>query len=212
MRVSRIGAAAAIVGLLLGGFAVGRAANEMIQAETVPNPSPSPMDVTGGEILLPTIDAEGDDFATLPRYPGSVRTQYVAERRGPFRTVDQEYLVAAPLDEVRAFYRAAFHNHGWVVADLGFEFGEWVYVLVDGQREAVVELEARGSVTEIELELSEPVEGVPDPSPTPVAPTPVQPAPPPAPPAPPPGGGDDDDDDDDDFDTDDDGSGVSGDT
>jgi hypothetical protein len=114
-----------------------------------------------------------------------------------------EYVTTAPFSEVHEFYRTHFHNQGWSVADFNFSHGEWTFFVIDGAREAIVEIESRGPLVEIEIELSEPSQGpsavTPGLPPTPVPEPTLVPAtevPPPQPVAPP--GNDDDDDADDD--------------
>ena len=65
---------------------------------------------------------------------------------------------AAELGPVHDFYREVFKEEGWIVADIGIYQGEWTFFVVSGEREANVELEARQSLVEIEIELSEPLE------------------------------------------------------
>jgi hypothetical protein len=151
--------------------------------------------------LLPDGDVAGEDLDRLPRYPGSVRTEYEVSIDDRFRLTATEYLAEATLDEVRSFYQGAIEDHGWQRADIDFSGGEWTYVLVDGTTEALVELEVTHGLVEIDLQVSVPI-ATPAPEPTP-APT-ALPTPPPviAPPT---------DDDDDDADETDDGSDDDGD-
>jgi hypothetical protein len=152
-------------------------------ATAKPTPSARP--------TLPAADAPGEDFARLPRYPGSVRSAHAVDRDAQFRLATAEYLVVATIDDVRTFYQGVIVEYGWERADIGFHRGEWTYVLVDGATEALIEIEELNGLIEIDLQVSEPVAD-PAPAATPVPPaTPVPTA---RPPAPPPTDDDDDDD------------------
>lgn len=106
---------------------------------------------------IPVRDVTGDDIADLPRYPGAVRVEYRYVLVNDLAETELEYVVAANLEDVHEYYREVFDEQGWVVADLGIYQGEWTFLIVSGEREAIVELEARLSLVEIEIELSEPV-------------------------------------------------------
>ncbi len=181
LNISRLAAATLAVALLLGGFAAGRVVTTMQLAEPSPRAEGSP---TGtGDPALPVVDVDGDDLDRLPRYPGAVRTEYEIRDGDGVRTILLEYLVASPVDDVRVFYRAMFGEHGWTVADQTVNFGEWIYILVDDSVEAIVKLESRGDVTEIDIDMTAPTGGEPTlslaPTTTVVPPTPLPPAPPP---------------------------------
>lgn len=106
--------------------------------------------------LIPAMDVPGEDIVDLPRYPGAVRVEYRQSTAEQLLLTEVEYVVAAPLDTVRDFYREIFYAQGWSVADLGFYQGEWTFFVIMDEREAHVEVEARGELVEVELELSEP--------------------------------------------------------
>ena len=107
---------------------------------------------------MTAIDVTGADIEGLPRYPGSVRVEYQNLIVGDFLETEVEYVVATELGPVHDFYREVFKEEGWIVADIGIYQGEWTFFVVSGEREANVELEARQSLVEIEIELSEPLE------------------------------------------------------
>ena len=215
--LSRGALALLIAGVLIGGFALGSAVTAgPSPANTVqPTPSASPPvspPVSADVTSFPEADVAGEDLDRLPRYPGSVRTEYEVSVDDRFRLVATEYLGDASLDDVRTFYQGVIEDHGWQRADINYSGNEWTYVLVDGSTEALIEIEVTRGFVEIDLQVSEPV-STPGPEPTPIStpsPTsrpPAAPAPPaPAPPAPAPpdddggddddGGGDDDSDDD----------------
>jgi hypothetical protein len=197
----RAGLAVLIAAALLGGIALGTALPSLTNApEASPSSTESALPSATG---LPAADVPGEDLARLPRYPGSVRTEFSVSLDERYRLTAVEYLADASLDAVRAFYQGVIAEHGWERADIGYSAGEWTYVLVDGGTEALIEIEITGGVVEIDLHISEPVPAAPAER----TPTPATPAPPPAQPAPPPPGDDDDDDGADDGDDSDDGGG-----
>lgn len=180
--LSRIGLGLLVIATLVTGVVVGNAAFASDPDPTpTPTAAPSSAAATPTAAPLPEVDVDGDDLARLPRYPGSVRTQYELSVDDRFRLTLTEYLAAASLDEVRAFYRGVIADHGWERADVGYAGGEWTYVLVDGATEALIEIEVTRGLVEIDLQISEPL-GDPTPSRTPAPPAPpATPATPPAP-------------------------------
>lgn len=200
MTLSRASLALLIVGLLVAGVLVGAALPTLLGVGATPIPAPTVLPASPRSAALPEADVAGEDLERLPRYPGSVRSEYEASSNDRFRMTSLEFLADATLDEVRAFYQGVILEHGWQRADIAFSGGEWTYILVDGRTEALIEMEQTGGLTEIDLQVSEPIPAVTEP---PSQPTPART---PAPPAPPPGGGDDDDDGDGDDTDDDDGT------
>jgi hypothetical protein len=145
--------------------------------------SPTPSATASAQ--LPAADVAGEDLLALPRFPGSVRTDYEVALDERYRLIVTEYLAEADIDRVLAFYQGVIATQGWERADIGFVDGEWSYALVDGETLALIEIEEAGGLIEIDLQISEPV----------AVPTePAAPAPTDAPPPPPPPPGDDDDD------------------
>jgi hypothetical protein len=199
IRLSRAALALLIIGVLIGGVVLGSVVSAVARPTATPDPTPSVSlmpSVTAGP--LPDGDVAGEDLPRLPRYPGSVRTEYEVSIDDRFRLTATEYMADATLDEVRAFYQGVIEDHGWQRADIDFSGGEWTYVLVDGATEALIELEVSDGFVEIDLQVSVQIATpAPDPTPPPTA----LPTPPPATPP-----TDDDDDGDDDGDDDDDGS------
>ncbi len=173
-----------LCGLLLGGLVavVAYPRPAILGGQPIAAPTQSPKPSPTAMAQLPASDVSGEDLGTLPRFPGSVRSDYEVALDDRYRLVVTEYLVDASMDEVRAFYQGVIAAHGWERADIGFTDGEWSYSLVDGDMLALIEIEEAGGLIEIDLQLSEPL----------AAPTSV-PAPP-ATAAPPPPPGDDDDD------------------
>jgi hypothetical protein len=202
-HVSRSALAILLVGVLAGGFVLGGA----MTATTDPSPSNSPGPTLAATPRpadrLPDADVDGEDLARLPRYPGSVRTEFDVSVDDRYRLTAVEYLADATEAEVRAFYRRVIDDHGWQRADVNYAAGEWTYVLVDGRTEALVEIEPWNGLVEIDLQISEPI-STPSPDSTPTPEPTRRPTPQPAtPPPPPPSPTGDDDDDSDDDDTDD---------
>lgn len=143
--------------LFLAGFALGRAltTQEMAASAEADRQAVEAVELPDPE-TMPTRDVTGFDIADLPRYPGAVRVEYRHVTLGELVETEVEYVVAAELSDVHDFYRRVFDDEGWIVADLGIYQGEWTFFVVSGEREAIVELEARQSLVEIEIELTEP--------------------------------------------------------
>lgn len=140
--------------LFLAGVAVGRVTvtSQLVEQAQA---SDTPVMTTASAAGMPETDIPGADVAGLPRYPGATRVEYRQTSQDGFLLTEVEYVVAAELDEVHTYYRRIFPEE-WSVADLGFYQGEWTFFVVSGNREALVEIEARGPLIEIEIELSEP--------------------------------------------------------
>lgn len=98
----------------------------------------------------------GADIDGLPRYPGSVRIEYIREDQGRLIWTETEYLTDASLEQTREFYRDTFRSEGWSVNDIGFAQNSWVFFVVDGEREVFVNLRPRGSIVEVDIEQTEP--------------------------------------------------------
>ncbi|QYJ16417.1 hypothetical protein Rxycam_02250 [Rubrobacter xylanophilus DSM 9941] len=145
--------------LLFAGFAVGWVMAgdgwELTRGEERREAStPPPPPATSPE--LPARDVSGADISGLPRYPGSVRVAYVRESQGELVWTEVEYLTDARLESVREFYRDVFRTQGWTVGDVGFSQGAWVYFVMDGKREVILELQPRGGLVEVDMEMTEP--------------------------------------------------------
>jgi hypothetical protein len=148
---------------------------------------------------LPAEDVPGKDIPDLPRYPGSVRVEYERKEQDLLVFTRVRYLSHARLDVIRGFYRGVFRTkgraEGWKVANVEFSEGEWTFLVVDGEREANINIEPHGrDVTRIDIVLSEPLpqkEPAPkerpqkrEDKPAPQEPAPPQPATPTPTPAP----------------------------
>ena len=119
------------------------------------NPSSITQVYDAGALALPELDAPGADIVDLPRYPDSMRVEYRQTFEKSLIVKEVEYVIAAELEPVHDFYREVFDTRGWLVADVWFFQGEWTFFVIDGSREALVEIEARGPLVEVEIELSE---------------------------------------------------------
>jgi hypothetical protein len=109
-------------------------------------------------VRVPSEDTPGRDLSGLPRYPGSVRVEYSRGQRGGLETIRARYLTRDGLDAVRGYYRGVFRAEGWEVANAEFYDDEWTFLVLHGDREAEIEIEAHeGSITGMEIRLSEPV-------------------------------------------------------
>lgn len=150
--------AAFIVGLLLA--AVGFAGGLAWAGWGNPQPAASPTIAVADDGALPTPPGEvpGDDVAGLPRFPGSSRVEYRQVMDGDLMETEVEYVVAGELDVVHNYYRTIFDEQAWKVADLGVYQGEWTFFVLQGEREALLEIESRGELIEIEIEISEPLD------------------------------------------------------
>ena len=93
----------------------------------------------------------------LPEFPGATLSEFREEVFGDERLTEIEYLVDSAVPEVQAHYQAAFARGGWTVTDTKWVHGEWVYTMSRGARRAIVEIEHRDGVTEVEVELTEPL-------------------------------------------------------
>lgn len=147
--------------LLLIGYAAGRLLTiRQLAADNETNQPASVVTEGSGTMGTPTPperDVPGEDIHGLPRYPGSIRTEYRQEVINDLLDTEVEYLVSAELEEVHDYYRTVFDEEGWSVADLGIYMGEWTFFVISGSREALVELEVEYGLVEIEIETSEPV-------------------------------------------------------
>lgn len=200
-RIPRATLALLVVAVLAGGVALGSVVTALA-SRNLPTPTANASPTAAASVAgLPASDVEGEDLPRLPRYSGSVRTEFEVSRDDRFVLTAVEYFADATLDDVRRFYEGVIEEHGWQRADITYAGGEWTYVLVDGSTEALVEIEVSRGFVEIDLQVSTATSTstVPPATPVPTA-TPF-----PQPPAPPPpddddgddGGGSDDDDGDD---------------
>jgi hypothetical protein len=131
----------AVLGVL---YAIGVLDRPLIGPEANRDPAP---------IVMPSADVPGEDIEGLPRFPGSIRLEYTEERQGQWLVTEVEYVVDADPDEVRGFFRDTFRTNGWEVRSTEFTLGEWVYQVSSGEASAVVEIEPREPLIEIEIEI-----------------------------------------------------------
>ena len=106
--------------------------------------------------LLAT-SVDGTEIPDLPAYPGATRSEFREEVFVDERITEIEYAVDSSVHEVRGHYRDALVRGGWTVTAATWLRGEWVYSVSSGARSGVVEIERRDGVTEVEVEMSEPI-------------------------------------------------------
>lgn len=140
--------------MLLTGFVVGRFTAPAQPHETVP-PILAEGIITAMPVL-PSGDVTGQDIPGLPRYPESMRIEYRQTFQDDLLLTEVQYVTTADFETVHEFYRQIFNTEGWLVADVNFYQREWTFLLVAGSREAILEVEAEGSLVEVEIEISEP--------------------------------------------------------
>ena len=155
MRMSSLG-----LMLLLLGFAAGWAVvGWQVAGAVMSNLSPTPVSTPIKSWSIPVSDTPGAEISSLPRYANSTRVDYRRVVEDELIVTEVEYVTPDSLEAVHDFYRDVFQAKHWSVADLDFSEGEWTFFLISGRREAVVEIQSRGPVVEIEIELSEPHPG-----------------------------------------------------
>ena len=155
-----------VVGLLLAvGFVAGKAWTESRMSEGQPEAGLvlTPATALAAE-ASPTTDVPGADVPGLPRFPGANRVEYRQVLDGDFRETEVEYVGGGDLTVVHDYYRDVFDAEGWKVADLGVYQGEWTFFVIKDGREALVEIESRGELIEIEIEIDEPLAALDTPS------------------------------------------------
>ena len=142
--------------LLATGFVAGKTWTERRAPE--PAAAPPTLSAAATTVNLATIDVPGADVPGLPRYPGATRVEYRQVLDRDLVETEVEYVVADDLEVVHDYYRNVFEEKGWKVADLGVYQGEWTFFVIQDRREALMELESRGPLIEIEIEITEPLE------------------------------------------------------
>lgn len=152
--------------ILAAGFLIGR-----LSVPARPNRSAPPAQTAGitavptADYTIPELDVPGDTIPGLPPFPGMRRVEYRQVIIGDLLETEVEYVMEGSLEPVHDYYRQVFDSEGWRVADLHIFQGEWTFYVIQGEREALVELESRGPLIEVEIELTEPlpeeVSGIP---------------------------------------------------
>jgi hypothetical protein len=158
LRRSSVGAGVFALLLIVAGFATGwflSGQRDLPGEQTLSGPDAT---VTSAPVErpLPETDVPGSDLPELPRYPGSVMTEYEQKLYGDIMVTKADYLSNAGVEEVKSFYRDVFRDGGWRVNDVGFSQGEWEFFVVKGEREATIEIEPEDGLVEIEIEFSRP--------------------------------------------------------
>jgi hypothetical protein len=101
-------------------------------------------------------DVPGVEIGGLPRYPGSVRSEFRETTWSGATVAEAEYRTQDPVAAVLRHYRTAFHAAGWTLDGQTYEMGEHVYAVTLGDQRATVEIERLGSDVEVEIELVRP--------------------------------------------------------
>lgn len=157
MKLTTI-AAILLTGLLLlaAGVIIGRLSLD-IQPRATASVVPSLVAVPTADLSVPDMDVPGEEIPGLPRFPGMRRVEYRQVILGNLLETEAEYVMEGPLEPIHDFYRQVFDEEGWSVADLQIFQGEWTFFVIQNGREALVELESRGPLVEVEIELNEPL-------------------------------------------------------
>ena len=145
-RVAIVALGLAVVAVALTWLLCGSRPGRLVDRS--PRPAAAP--------AAPTADVPGAEFPGLPRYPGSVRIAYSQRVEGGLVVTEANYAAQAELDAVRELYRQVFQSEGWSVVDVRFSQDRWTFFVVQGAREALIEIESRGALVEVALGLSEP--------------------------------------------------------
>jgi hypothetical protein len=72
---------------------------------------------TDTEETPPETDVQGSDISDVPRYPGSVRTEYARKETDTETEVVVGYLAEATFQEVSDFYDDALPSNGWTIQE-----------------------------------------------------------------------------------------------
>ena len=107
-------------------------------------------------VSIPARDARGEPVPGLPRPPGSVRVGYSEAQADGLVTVRAAYLTGARADAVLGFYRGAFDEEGWQVANVEYSGDGWHFLVLRRGREAEVDVLARDGGFEVKIALSGP--------------------------------------------------------
>mgnify|MGYP001170086754 CR=1 FL=1 len=158
MKLTTI-AALALFGLLLlaTGIIIGRLSVDLQPRSSTSVAVPSLAAVPTADLSVPDLDVPGEEIPGLPRFPGMRRVEYRQVIMGDLLETEAEYVMEGPLEPIHDFYRQVFDDEGWSVADLQIFQGEWTFFVIQDGREALVELESRGPLVEVEIELNEPL-------------------------------------------------------
>src|SRR5690606_25085223 len=103
------------------------------------------------------VDIPGSELAALPRYPSSTRVGYRQTTTDTLVETRVEYVTSDDLAQVHSFYRGAFAENGWFVADLDFSQRERYFFVVNGVQEARVRVTDDERAVTIRITHSEPL-------------------------------------------------------
>lgn len=91
------------------------------EARGGPSAQTAPREAPG---VPPESDVEGEDLEDVPRFPGSVRTQYTYLEKGDERGAEIGYLAEAACGEVLDYYESRLPDRGWTVRFRARQEGE----------------------------------------------------------------------------------------
>lgn len=143
--------------LLIMGIVIGRLILPAQTASATRVVGPAITAIPTADLSVPDLDVPGEDITGLPPYPGMRRVEYRQVMLGDLLETEVEYVMEGELEPIHNYFRQVFEEHGWDVADLHIFQGEWTFFVIKGDREALVELESRGPLIELEIELTEPM-------------------------------------------------------
>lgn len=70
---------------------------------------------TASEESPPQTDVDGSDIEGVPRYPGSVRTEYSRIESESEITIMPSYIAEATVEDVKEFYEETLPDNGWTI-------------------------------------------------------------------------------------------------
>lgn len=139
----------AILALALALF-IGPAAPTAAPADATSATSSTP----GPAIAASAEEVPGRELPGLPRYPGSVRSDFRERSVGGLLLTDIRYVAPASLPGVQAFYRETLRAAGWAEVDARFAQDSWTYFGTADARELLLRLDQAGDRVLITVEHS----------------------------------------------------------
>lgn len=113
---------------------------------------------TEDEETPPQSDVKGSDIEDVPRYPGSVRVEYVRQESDTKTTTYMNYVAEATFDEAFNFYEKALQDNGWDIQKKVESNEEGGFIASKGSKQVVIRWEANsdfGGYIDIEIQLTE---------------------------------------------------------
>ena len=94
-----------------GGYYLYWQAKQAVQRATENLPATTPDETGQEEETLPSSDVAGTDIEGIPRYPGSVRTEYAKDPESPFTSIT--YKVKKTKKEIFDYYKEQLPKNNW---------------------------------------------------------------------------------------------------